>query len=238
MDRPRIRTWSQKLKNIQNENEKLKIDCYNVSQAGQDPIKAMVVLAGPGEDKSGLCDLFAGTENNFPAKQDRTIGKLVKWRGVGKQFLLIDTPVFEPEQDVSETTIMMNKLKNYENMYVFVIALNGTSPRIDHNRKKLIRELKKIFGHTFIDNNTVFAITNWHYDRGSQEKREKSGQNAVKWNENLLTELNLRNVNTAFLDASCGEEDIEKTMIEQELLKMEKWLFTIPSYSCTHLKQM
>merc|ERR1711971_1268329 len=168
---------NQDLKTIQSENEKLRIDCYNVSQAGHEPIKAMVVLAGPGEDKSGLCDLFSGTKNNFPANQEKTIGKLVNWRGDGDQFLLIDTPVFEPVEDVAETTkIMMNELKKYKNMYGFVIALNGTNPRMDQNRKKMIRELKKMFGHNFIDKNTVFAITNWHYDQGSRDKREKSGQ--------------------------------------------------------------
>ena len=235
----KIRTLSQELKNIQFENEKLRIDCYNVSQAGQEPIKAMVVLAGPGEDKSGLCDLLSGTEDNFPANQEKTIGKLVKWRGDGDQFLLIDTPVFEPEEDVAETTkIMMNELKKYTNMYVFVIALNGTNPRIDQNRKKMIRELKKMFGHTFIDKNTVFAITNWHYDQGSIVKREKNGQKEVKVSENLLKELNLTNVNIAFLDASYGEENIEKAKIEEQLHKMKHWLFTIPSYSCTLLKQM
>ena len=204
-----------KIKTIQSENEKLRIDCYNVSQAGQEPIKAMVVLAGPGEDKSGLCDLFSGTENNFPANQEKTIGKLVKWRGDGDSFLIIDTPVFEPEEDVAETTkIMMNELKKYKNMHVFVIALNGTNPRIDQNRKKMIRELKKMFGHTFIDQNTVFAITNWHYDQGSIEKRGKNGQKEAKVNENLQQELNLTNVNIAFLDASYRkEEDIEKVFI-------------------------
>ena len=169
-----IQTLSKQLIDTQNENERLRIDGYNVSQAGQHPIKAMVVLAGPGEDKSGLCDLFSGTENNFPTNQEKTIGKLVKWRGDGDPFLIIDTPVFEPVEDVADTTkIMMNELKKYENMYVFVIALNGTNPRIDQNRKKMIRELKKMFGQTFLDKNTVFAITNWHYDQGSIEKRGK-----------------------------------------------------------------
>ena len=248
-----LKTLSQGLKNIQfekenldcqlliseNENEKLRIDCYNVSQAGKDPIKAMVVLAGPGEDKSGLCDLFSGTENNFPAIQEKTIGKIVKWRGDGDQFLLIDTPVFEPEEDVAEATkIMMKELKKYKNMYVFVIALNGTNPRIDQNRKKMIRELKNMFGHTFIDKNTVFAITNWHYDQGSIEKREKSGQKEIKVNGNLQKELNLTNVNIAFLDASYGKETIEKAKIEEQLHKMKHWLFNLPSYSCTNLKQM
>ena len=231
-----IRTLSQQLIDTQNENDKLRIEGYNISQAGKDPIKAMVVLAGPGEDKSGLCDLFSGTENNFDANQEKTIGKLVKWRGDGDPFLLIDTPVFEPEEDVAETTkIMMNELKKYKNMYVFVIALNGTNPRIDQNRKKMIRELKKMFGHTFIDKNTVFAITNWHYDQGSIEKRGKNGQKEAKVNENLKKELNLSNVNIAFLDASCGEERIEKDKIEEQLHKMKHWLFTIPAYPCTHL---
>jgi len=225
----------QDLKTIQSENEKLRIDCYNVSQAGQEPIKAMVVLAGPGEDKSGLCDLFSGTENNFPANQEKTIGKLVKWRGDGDPFLIIDTPVFEPEEDVAETTKIMNELKKYKNMYVFVIALNGTNPRIDQNRKKMIRELKRMFGHSFIDKNTVFAITNWHYDQGSIEKREKNGQKEAKVSENLKKELNLSNVNIAFLDASYGEERIEKDKIEEQLHKMKHWLFTIPAYPCTHL---
>ena len=235
----KIRTLSQELKNIQFENEKLRIDCYNVSQAGQKPTKAMVVLAGPGEDKSGLCDLFSGTENNFPANQGETIGKLVNWRGDGDQFLLIDTPVFEPEGDMAETTkIMMKELKKCKNMYVFVIALNGTNPRIDQNRKKMTRELKNMFGPTFIDKNTVFAITNWHYDQGSIEKRERNGQKEAKVNENLQKELNLSNVKLAFLDASYGEENIEKAKIEEQLHKMKHWLFTIPSYSCTLLKQM
>merc|ERR1739844_800789 len=74
-----IQTLSQQLIDTQNENETLKIDSYNVSQAGQDPIKAMVVLAGPDDNKSGLCDLFSGTKNNFPDNQEKTIGKLVKW---------------------------------------------------------------------------------------------------------------------------------------------------------------
>merc|ERR1711971_1196935 len=195
----------------------------------QDSIKVMVVLAGPGEDKSGLCDLFSGTKNNFPANQEKTIGKLVNWRGDGDQFLLIDTPVFEPVEDVAETTkIMMNELKKYKNMYVFVIALNGTNPRMDQNRKKMIRELKKLFGHTFIEKNTVFAITNWHYDQGSIDKRGKRGQKEVRLTEHLIKELNLTNFNIAFLDASYGEEEIEKHKIEEELYKMEQWLFTMP----------
>ena len=230
---------NQDLKTIQSENENLRIDCYNVSQAGQEPIKSMVVLAGPGEDKSGLCDLFSGTENNFNANQEKTVGKLVNWRGDGDPFLIIDTPVFEPEEDVAETTkIMMNELKKYKNMYVFVIALNGTNPRIDQNRKQMIRELKKMFGQTFLDKNTVFAITNWHYDQGSIEKREKSGKKEINWNEKLQKELNLSNVKLAFLDASYGEERIEKAKIEEQLHKMKHWLFTIPAYPCTHLKQM
>jgi len=124
-------------------------------------------------------------------------------------------------------------------MYVFVIAINGTNPRIDQNRKKMIRELKKMFGPTFIDTNTVFAITNWHYDEGSIEKREKTGKKEAKVNENLQQELNLTNVNIAFLDASYRKEkDIEKAKIEEQLHKMRHWLFTIPSYSCTLLEQM
>merc|ERR1712051_209274 len=113
-------------------------------------------------------------------------------------------------------------------MHVFVIALNGTNPRIDQNRKKMIRELKKMFGHTFIDQNTVFAITNWHYDQGSIEKRGK----------NVQKELNLSNVKIAFLDTLYGEETIEKAKIEDQLHIMKHWLFTIPAYPCTHLKQM
>ena len=89
---------------------------------------------------------------------------------------------------------------------------------------ELILELKNMFGHTFIDKNIVFAITNWHYDQGSIEKRGKNGQKEIKANENLLKELNLSNVNTAFLDALYGEEDIEKNKIEEELHKMRHWL--------------
>jgi len=92
-----------------------------------------------------------------------------------------------------------------------------------------------MFGHTFIDQNTVFAITNWHYDQGSIEKREKNGQKEAKVNENLQKELNLSNVKLAFLDASYGEETIEKAKIEEQLHKMKHWLFTIPAYPCTHL---
>ena len=209
---------------------------YNVSQAGLNPIKAMVILAGPGEDKSGLCDLFSGTENNFPANPEKTIGRLVKWRGDGNQFLLIDTPVFEPEEDMAKKT-MMNELKQFTNMYVFVIVLNGTNPRIDKKRKEMIRELKKMFGDTFIDTNTVFAITNWHYDQGSIDKREKSKKKEVTWTENLQKELKLTNVKIAFLDAFYGEEKTEKDKIEEQLNKMKDWLFTtIPSYPCSHFK--
>ena len=74
--------------------------------------------------------------------------------------------------------------------------------------------------------------------QGARDKRKKGGQTEELWNENLRKELNLTNVNIAFIDASYGEENIEKAKIEEQLHKMKHWLFTIPSYSCTHLKQM
>ena len=70
--------------------------------------------------------------------------------------------------------------------------------------------------------------------QGARDKRKKAGQTEEKWNENLRKELNLTNVNIAFIDASYGDENIEKNKIEEQLLQMKDWLFTIPSYSCTN----
>ena len=56
--------------------------------------------------------------------------------------------------------------------------------------------------------------------QGSRDKRKKGGQTEEKWNENLRKELKLNNVNIAFLDASYGEENIEKAKIEEQLHKI------------------
>ena len=74
--------------------------------------------------------------------------------------------------------------------------------------------------------------------QGARDKRKKAGQTEEKWNENLRKELNLNKINIAFLDASYGEEKIEKDKIEEQLHKMKHWLFTISAYPCTHLKHM
>merc|ERR1711997_1188670 len=88
----------------------------------------------------------------------------------------------EVDETVNEIT---SELKKQSDLQVFAIVLNGTNIRIDQNRKRLVRKLKETFGQEFLENNIVFVITHWRYNKTSLERRKRCGQDETLWKNNL-----------------------------------------------------
>merc|ERR1712172_405028 len=94
-----------------------------------------------------------------------------------------------------------------------------------------------MFGDTFLKKNTVFIITNWHYDENSCANRLTGGQSEVSRssdiNKILKDNFGVRNpkVPVIFLDVlHQKEESEEKRQFQEGLDKLQQCLNTFKSY--------
>ena len=131
---------------------------------------------------------------------------------------------------------MITELKKNSEVHVFAIVLNGSNPRFDKERKEMVRKFKQIFGDAFLDKNTVFIITNWHYDESSCAKRLRIGQSEVSRssdiNKTLRDNFGVRNpkVPVIFLDVQYQkEESEEKRQFQEGLDELQQCLNTFQS---------
>ena len=210
----------------------------------------LVVVGSVGEGKSSLCNVLAGKEYNdhlFSTDGTTTTAstKTIQWRNNGQNICLVDTPglfALGENENAAENSIV-NELKNHTNVTVFAIVLNGSKPRFDQSRKQMIRKLQTMFGKKFLEKNTVFVITHWHYDEDSRSRRKNTGQDEISWKRDvnmiLKDQFGLRNpkgVPVIFLDALYGDENNEKTKFQKGVDELESCLKTFPSYQCSSLK--
>ena len=138
---------------------------------------------------------------------------------------------------------MITELKKNSEVHVFAIVLNGSKPRFDQSRKQMVRKFKQMFGDTFLEKNTVFIITNWHYDESSCAKRLLSGQNEVSRsidiNKTLRDDFGVRNpkVPVIFLDVlHQKEESEEKRQFQKGLDELQQCLNTFRLYSTSSFR--
>ena len=129
---------------------------------------------------------------------------------------------------LNTTDAMTNEIRKYANINIFVIVFNGSNPRFDF-RKNMMKKLIDIFGKNFLQENAVFAVTNWHFDKEAVKTREKTSTDENSWKKNLTNkleefEINNNNVPVAFIDAHHGNEVMEKEQFRTELAVMEKCL--------------
>ena len=132
---------------------------------------------------------------------------------------------------------MITELKKNSEVHVFAIVLNGSKPRFDQSRKQMLRKFKQMFGDAFLDKNTVFIITNWHYDESSCAKRLRIGQNEASKtsdiNKTLGDHFGVKNPNVPviFLDVQHQkEENEEKRQFQEGLDELQRCLNTFQSY--------
>ena len=211
---------------------------------GDSPIKTLIAIGSIGEGKSSLCNSLAGKEYDdieFPIDGTSTTSrKKLKWRGDGQNVWLIDTPGLFAQSESEENKSldsMITELKKISEVHVFAIVLNGSKPRFDQSRKLMLRKFKQMFGDSFLDKNTVFVITNWHYDESSCAKRLRIGQNEASKtsdiNKTLRDNFGVRNpkVPVIFLDVHHQNEEIEeKIQLQEGLDELQQCLNTFQSY--------
>ena len=211
---------------------------------GDSSIKTLIAIGSIGEGKSSLCNSLAGKEYDdieFPIDGTSTTSrKKLKWRGDGQNVWLIDTPGLFAQSESEENKSldsMITDLKKNSEVHVFAIVLNGSKPRFDQSRKLMLRKFKQMFGDSFLDKNTVFVITNWHYDESSCAKRLRIGQNEASKtsdiNKTLSDHLGVRNpkVPVIFLDVQHqNEESKEETQFQKGLDELQQCLNTFQSY--------
>ena len=207
-------------------------------------IKTLIAIGSIGEGKSSLCNSLAGKEYDdieFPIDGTSTTSrKKLKWRGNGQNVWLIDTPGLFAQSESEENKSldsMITELKKNSEVHVFAIVLNGSKPRFDQSRKQMLRKFKQMFGDAFLDKNTVFIITNWHYDESSCAKRLRIGQNEASKtsdiNKTLSDNFGVRNpkVPVIFLDVQHQKEEIEeKRQFQNGLDELQQCLNTFQSY--------
>ena len=211
---------------------------------GDSSIKTLIAIGSIGEGKSSLCNSLAGKEYDdieFPIDGTSTTSrKKLKWRGNGENVWLIDTPGLFAQNESEENKSldsMITELKKNSEVHVFAIVLNGSKPRFDQSRKQMLRKFKQMFGDSFLENNTVFIITNWHYDESSCAKRLRIGQNEASKtsdiNKTLRDNFGVRNpkVPVIFLDVQHQKEEIEeKIQFQEGLDELQQCLNTFQSY--------
>ena len=107
----------------------------------------------------------------------------------GKPFNLIDTPGLSDPREGADTrniTNMIDELKKANNVHLFLIAFNGSEPRFDESLKDMLKIFVGMFGQKFLEKNTIFEVTNWHFDPFSLRARKR----AKKDEDSLTKELN------------------------------------------------
>ena len=211
---------------------------------GDRSIKTLIAIGSIGEGKSSLCNSLAGKEYDdieFPIDGTSTTSrKKLKWKGNGQNVWLIDTPGLfaqSESEDNKALDSMITELKKNSEVHLFAIVLNGSKPRFDQSRKQMVRKFKHMFGDAFLDKNTVFIITNWHYDESSCAKRLRTGQNEVSRssdiNKTLRDNFGVRNpkVPVIFLDVQHQkEESKEKRQFQEGIDELQQCLNTFQSY--------
>ena len=212
-------------------------------------IPTLVAIGSVREGKSSLCNVLAGkifNHNQFPINgTTKTLKDKVQWGGDGRTFWLIDTPGFSEireNKDETENSIVL-EIKTHSEVNVFAIVLDGSEPRFVDSRKKMIQKFKVMFGDKFLEKNTVFVITKWHYDEDSCATREISGQNEMSLERDINQILketfrvkNPKGVPVIFLDVHHQDESKEKMKFKKGLDDLENCLKTFPSYDCKSIK--
>ena len=206
----------------------------------------MLVIGSSKEGKSSLCNILAGMNHNdnfFVNNERSTAVKKISWRGNESETLtLIDTPgLYGVDQNVEDENIqeMVNKLWEIKYLNTFLIVINGSNPRFDQHRKQMIRKYQNIFGHEFLERNTVFAVTHWPHDERSVKSRKRTGMpNEETWthelNKTLSESFHIHGtVPAVFIDCRHNaNNEQEARKFEQELNSLNNLIRISQPYSC------
>merc|ERR1712051_799031 len=192
--------------------------------------KKILVIGKTGTGKSSLCNVLCGADHDadlFPVSAeamsctqgtvfcDAFFNKDKEW-----PFSLIDTIGFDdPDKDDDAKIIaeLVLKLKNgCDFVNLFVIAVNGQSPRLDSSLVGMIKVFEGMFGQDFWKQ-VVVLFTRMPMDEKAKKKREKnSKQSDDELAQKYMAEVakrfkNGKQIHYVFLDSCFDKEDPEET---------------------------
>ena len=237
-----------------------------ISHNGQEPksishngLKKILVIGKTGTGKSSLCNVLAGKEYDadyFPTSSEGTsCTQKTKFKDVflngdqKKPVSLIDTMGFDdPTKDHDAKIIdeLVAKLKTRcDYVHMFVLAVNGQSPRLEGSLLTMIKILEGMFTKQFW-NQTVLVFTRMPMNLRDKEKREKKinkktdeefAADFIKIAEEQFGDRS--GLGYLFMDAIYEkDDDDEKKAFDSACTKLYEMLEELPGLSTDYVKKV
>merc|ERR1712051_830456 len=204
--------------------------------------KKILVIGKTGTGKSSLCNVLCGADHDadlFPVSAEamsctqRTFFcDAFFYNNKEEPFSLIDTIGFDdPDKDddagiISELVLRLKHGCDHVNL--FIIAVNGQSPRLDGSLLGMIKIFEGMFGQDFWKQ-VVVLFTRMPMDEKAKKKREKnSKQSDDELAQKYMAEVAKRfkhgkQIDYVFLDSCFDKEDPdEKRCFDQAMDKILK----------------
>jgi len=196
------------------------LGAFQCPQAGS-PQRVLTILGGTGVGKSSIANVLMGENEDCDAcifracpgtdsctkEAQYTCGP---WLGKpsNRNFVVVDTPGFgDSDSDMAsllQDTIRVLK-QNVSMTHMFLLAFDGTNPRLTSGLQQMLHQLESVFGTAFWDN-AELLITKWSMDQHSLKMRIRSGQDKAwltrSMNKALQAKTHLdRNLTAFFIDS-------------------------------------
>jgi len=151
----------------------------------------------------------------------------ISWLDEPPAITIVDIPGIgcSGQNDKQLLEDMIQFLRNDVNTTnAFVLTFDGLETHFSLSKiEQLVHEIESTFGFSFWDN-TVLAVTNWHYDEDSIEKRGNHDENwwKEKMNGALQENFHLKsNLDAVFIDACYDyESHDEENILRDEIGKL------------------
>ena len=221
-------------------------------------LKKLLIIGKTGTGKSTLCNVLTGNDPKakiFPVSSAaESCTQATKFANVwfngdkSKHISLIDTIGFDDATKNDDAAIiaeLVGKLRDdCDHVNLFVIAVNGQSPRLDGSLLTMIRIFEGMFSKDFWKQ-VIIVFTRIPQDAKTKKRREKQND---KSDEDLaadyikLVERQFKDCNGLkylYMDATYDKEDEDETdAFESALSELWKTLKDCPPLSTDHVQNV
>ena len=166
----------------------------------------IVVLGNTGSGKSALLNMFAGKENAFKVglsinpETKFTTSQIHNYNGTanGYTLRLIDTQGLSdgggPDREVEHINDMIEAIKQFSDIDLFIICLDGPNPRFTSYIQSMISRFKKIFPK-FLEN-SVLVFNKWN-----EPNSDRRDELMMEYQKKFLDDYNITKMPCFFIDS-------------------------------------